>query len=83
MLYFASMAKPLIYPERPRDPLETWVRAVCGAVAGLGVAAFIWMKAGGLGLASSLVLAAVAVAGCVYGAVKHGDAFWWGLFRRN
>ena len=61
------------------DTLELGLRAVCGVLAGVIVGLLVCWKGR---LREPWEVAAVfmvAVLGCVYGAAKYGDDFWWGL----
>ena len=44
---------------------------------------YVWLRCGGFGFAGSVVVFGVAIVGCVYGAIRHGDSFWLGLLGRG
>ena len=72
---------PIIYPDPAPDREGDVVRGVCGLVLGVVVAAITWIRLGGMGLWASVALFAAVVAGCVWGSIRHGDAFWKHMLR--
>lgn len=75
--------EPRIYPDHESDRLAILVRGVCGVLLGVALAACIWIRAGGFGMWASAALFATAVAGCAWGSIRHGDAFWLAVFMRH
>ena len=55
------------------------MRRVLGVAMGIAY----WLKAGAPTTPWSVALLAATVAGCTWGAIRHGDAFWIGLFGRR
>lgn len=65
-----------------RDPLETVVRFVCGALAGALVGFWTGLR---VELSSFLAMLGITVVFCLvfaFCAVRYGDDFWIGLLRR-
>lgn len=71
-----------IHDHRP-DRVELTIRFVCGLVAGLLVAWYLSARLRIHETSYVVVLFCVVVAGFVWGAVRHGDAFWWRVFGRE
>jgi len=74
---------PKVYPEPQPDRGTTLVRGVCGALLGLAVAVVIWMRSGGFGLWGSVALFTASVIVGVFGSIRHGDSFWYGMLRHR
>jgi hypothetical protein len=72
-------ADPKILFLRQPDPFELSVRLVCGAILGVAVGGYAWIRFRltwpvGVGvLVAAIVL-------CALGARKYGDDFWYGFF---
>jgi len=75
--------EPLFIEDHRPDRLELAIRFVCGLIAGLLLA---WYLSAKLRIHDTLLMVAlfvVVVVGFVWGAMRHGDAFWWGIFGRD
>jgi len=66
----------LFLPDPEPKPIVVKVRAVCGGLAGLGAAAVLWAKLGGIGPIPTTLLFIVVPAVVAYVAARYGDAFW-------
>lgn len=67
---------------KERDPLETIVRFVCGALAGAVVGFWTGLR---FKLSGFLPMLAITMTFCLvfaFCAVRYGDNFWDGLLRR-
>ena len=74
---------PRIYPDSGPDRLAIAVRGVCGGLLGLAVATGVWIRSGGFGPWGSVALFVTAIAGCAWGAIRHGDDFWLAVLKRR
>lgn len=70
----------VLYTTEP-DPLETRVRAFCGALLGVLLTLGAWLHGGPFELGPGLLLAFALIAGCAIGAVLWGDHFWHTFLR--
>ncbi|HEY8877589.1 MAG TPA: hypothetical protein VIN03_08515 [Roseateles sp.] len=66
----------LFLPDPEPEPIVVKVRAVCGGIAGLVVAAVFWVRLGGVGPIPTALLFIGVPAVIGYLAVKFGDQFW-------
>ena len=67
--------------DRKPDTSEKVIRAVCGFIAGLLLAANIGLRCGDLSLKELELLFAVTSVVCSYLAARFGDPFWERLLR--
>ena len=74
--------EPKAYPDPEPDPQALLVRGICGAALGAAMALAAWLRHGGMGVLASVVVFALSMAGCAWGAIRHGDAFWTDLLGR-
>jgi hypothetical protein len=68
--------EPLFLPDPEPEPIVVKVRAVCGGLAGTGVAAVIWFELNGPGPIPTALLFIALPAVFAYLAVRYGDEFW-------
>lgn len=64
---------------REPDPMERILRLVCGALLGILVGGFTWVRYG-LSLPAGATVTALSVVLCALGARKYGDDFWHRFF---
>jgi hypothetical protein len=72
--------EPLFVLDHKPDGLELVIRAVCGALLGLLLATWIWVRLRVVDAPFSIAcIYLAAVGGSAYFAAKYGDRFWYGL----
>ena len=80
----ASMPlEPRIYPEPPRDTLQTAVRGVCGVLLGLVFGLVVWTKFGPFEAHGTIAEFIGCIVACAFGAIRHGDDFWVAVLGRG
>jgi hypothetical protein len=70
---------PRVYPDPELDPFIRNVRAVCGALLGVFLVAGFWLRWGPLSATEAILALMGSALVCVVGAVRYGDAFWYGF----
>ena len=64
---------------RQPDAIERGVRLFCGALLGLLVGGYAWLRYS-LPWSTGVAVTAVAAVSCAIGARKYGDDFWYRFF---
>jgi len=73
--------EPLFLIDSKPDRPEIIIRAICGGLLGVLLAAYAWIRIGGLSLVPTLLLFLGFIAVSALLAARFGDRYWEGFAR--